>query len=59
LGNSWVIELDSNTNSCVKQKVLLKPGKHALNFNWAARLGTNLGSNAFEVKVNGKVVKSI
>jgi hypothetical protein len=58
MGTSWVAELDPNTNTCIKQRVALTPGKNLLNFDWAARVGTNAHSNNFDVKINGQVLKS-
>ena len=41
MGDGWAVELDANANTCIAQKVALKPGKHSLRFDWAAR--TNYG----------------
>jgi hypothetical protein len=43
----------------MRQTVSLTPGKHSLSFDWAARVGTQIATNTFDVKVNGQVVKSI
>lgn len=59
LGSSWVAELDPNANTCIKQKVNVKPGKHVLEFDWASRSGVVQTSNVFEVRINGQVLKSV
>ena len=45
LGSSWVSELDPNRNTCIKQKVPLKPGKALLTFDWAGRVGVSYESS--------------
>lgn len=57
-GTSWVAELDPNKNTCIRQKVDLKPGRKLLTFDWAARNGISYSSVQFDVKVNGQVLKS-
>ncbi len=59
LGNSWVAELDANANSCIKQKVRLQAGRALLEFDWAGRKGTKAESAILEVKLNGKVLKTL
>jgi hypothetical protein len=54
-----VSELDPNVNSCIRQKVALKPGKYSLKFDWAGRSRTKVATDAFDVKLNGRVLKSL
>jgi hypothetical protein len=51
--------LDPNANSCIRQKLNINPGKYSLKFDWAGRSGIQTASNEFEVKLNGKVLKSL
>jgi hypothetical protein len=55
MGNSYVSELDTSVNTCIKQKVPLQPGRALLEFDWAGRKGST-NSAAFEVKLNGQLL---
>ncbi len=49
-------------DTCIKQKVALKPGKQLLKFDWAARKQNTHGAfytSEFDVKVNGRMIKRI
>ena len=58
LKNTNVVELDATRNTCMKQKLALKPGKFILSYNWAARECIGFASQGYEVKINGKVLKN-
>lgn len=40
------------------QNLPLKDGKYVLKFDWTSRVGTVQPSNTFEVRINGKILKS-
>lgn len=58
-GDKWVVELDANRNTCIRQNVPLKTGKHNLKFDWAARANSILSSNGLLVYINGSLLKQI
>jgi hypothetical protein len=59
LGNSWVSELDTSANTCIKQKIKLGPGKYYLAFDRTARVDVGLESSQMEVRLDGGVLKKI
>ena len=58
-GDTWVLELDASSNTCIRQLLNLKTGRHNLKFDWAARANSLLSSNGLLVYINGNLLKSI
>jgi hypothetical protein len=57
-GNNRVLELDANVNTCVKQKVPVKPGRYFLEYDWAASDGIAFDSCKMGVYINNQVINS-
>jgi hypothetical protein len=51
------MELDVNGNACIKQKVLLTPGRYLLEYDWAAKDGFPLDSSKLGIYMNGLPVQ--
>jgi hypothetical protein len=57
--NTFVAELDVESNTCIKQKIALKPGKYTMKFDWAARQDLALSSSELLAKINGKILEHL
>ena len=52
------MELDASGNSCITQKLNVKPGRYLLEYDWAARVGLPLETSKMSVYLNNKVIQS-